>query len=295
MKSFIRTRVVKSYDVEVAGSRLVECRAEEFQQLSSHLTVLTALTETETKELSEFAKSLPVADSTNQQRPQDLEELAEAEAEAQTIIAEAQAQARIIVQQAQNEAAEILAKARAEDERFRQELREAIRAEVIPQAQAEGFETGRQLAEDAAKQRLADANALFTLAQRAVQEEFVKVDDQLLRLALKIVERIVRGALAVEPQRLLDIIRALTLLPQDKSGWSLRVSAQDAAWLANLSVEDGLPCPWIQDETLAAGDCFLECQEGVFDARLDAELSKFEQLLQEELQHGEVGTVGAGG
>ena len=128
------------------------------------------------------------------------------------------------------------------------------------------------------------ANQLFQLAQRAVQEEYAKVDEDLLHLAIKIAERIVRSSLAVEPQRLVGIIQALTLLPQEREGWRLHVAPEDARWLeGNQS-----PCPWVIDESLNPGDCFLECQEGIFDARLEAQLDKLEHTLREELEHGGV-------
>ena len=124
------------------------------------------------------------------------------------------------------------------------------------------------------------------MAQRAVQEEFAKVDEELLHLSIKVAERLVRASLAVQPQKLLEIIRALTLLPQERLGWRLHVSPDDAAWLEKLSEVSQPPCPWVSDESLSSGDCFLECQEGIFDARLEAQLDKLEHTLREELENG---------
>jgi flagellar assembly protein FliH len=95
----------------------------------------------------------------------------------------------------------------------------------------------------------------------------------------------------VEPQRLVAIIQALTLLPQERLGWRLHVAPDDTRWLEG----DQSPCPWVIDESLNPGDCFLECQEGIFDARLEAQLGKLEHTLREELEHGSVEPIDADG
>ncbi|HBW36435.1 FliH/SctL family protein [Desulfosporosinus sp. BICA1-9] len=268
MRLSINGRVVKSYDVEVSTPRMVE-NQEGFQQLGNILRVVSVSEEDQP--------------STNQEyldwRETSYEE--EAKAKAAIILAEAKASAEQIIVQAQ-----------AESERLRQEVLKSAQDELYPAAKAEGYKEGRlageaegKLAGEAEGKRLTEqANQLFQLAQRAVQEEYSKVDELLLRLAIKIAERLVRASLAVEPQRLLAIIQALTLLPQERQGWRLHVSPHDVGWLEGHQI----PCPWVIDESLKLGDCFLDCQEGVFDARLEAQLDKLEHTLREELEHGGV-------
>lgn len=261
MKLSINGRVVKSYDVAVSTPRMVECN-EGFQQLGAFLTML----------------------SVGEEQPAKMANPSEAEAKEK---------AAMILAQAENCAQTILEEGRADFDRLRQEVVETARAEVYPKAQAEGYQAGRQAGEAEGKRAFQDAEQLFQLAQRVVQEEYAKVDKDLLHLAIKIAERLVRSSLAIEPLRLVAIIQALTLLPQERLGWRLHVAPDDARWLEKN--QPPCPCPWVIDESLSPGDCFLECQEGVFDAQLEAQLDKLEHTLREELQHGSVEPIDADG
>lgn len=276
MKLYIKGRVVKSHEVEVSAPRLVEWN-EGFQQLDACLTVLTETVE-----------------ATGSARPEWLNpSLAEAEAlekaaqeKAAQILAEAEESARTVLAQAEARAQEILVQAQEDLERLRQKVAESTRAEVHPVAQAEGYQAGFAQGEAEGKRLIEKANKFFQLAQRAIQEEFDKVDEDLLHLAFKIAERLVRSSLAVEPQRLVEIIRALMLLPQERLGWRMHVASEDVAWLESLPEGSLPPCPLVNDDLLSPGDCFLECQEGIFDARLEAQLDKLEHTMREEIENG---------
>lgn len=270
MKLSINGRVVKSCNVEVSTPRMVEC-TEGFQQLGEILAVLSVGEEN--------------------QNPVNSAQLEQQVMIANSIEEEAKERATMILEEAENRARAILEEGREDFERLRQEVVETSRTEVYPAAQAEGYQAGLQAGEAEGKRLAEKANQLFQLAQRAVQEEYAKVDKVLLHLAIKIAERIVRSSLAVEPQRLVSIIQALTLLPQERLGWMLHVAPDDTRWMEG----DQLPCPWVVDESLNPGDCFLECQEGFFDARLEAQLDKLEHTLREELEHGGVEAVDTDG
>jgi flagellar assembly protein FliH len=258
MKLSTNGRVVKSYDVEVSAPRMVECN-EGFQQLGALLTVVSA--GDERKKLVNPLES-------------------RAKEKAATIIAEAEKYVQTI-----------LAEGRADFDRLRQEVVEAAQSEVYPAAQAEGYQAGLKAGEAEGKRLTEETNQLFHLAQRAVQEEYAKVNEDLLHLAIKIAERLVRASLAVEPQRLVAVIQALTLLPQERLGWRLHVASADS----HLLEGDQSPCPWVIDESLNPGDCFLECQEGIFDAKLEAQLDKLEHTLREELEHGSLEPIAEDG
>jgi len=274
MKLSINGRVVKSYDVEVSTPRMVECN-EGFQQLGAFLAVLSVGEETR--------------DSVNPVRLEPVEEMIN------PIEAEAVEKAAMILAEAEKSAQTLLEEARAEADGLRQKIVEAAQAEIYPAAQESGYQAGRLeglLAGEAEGKLLTEkANLLFQLAQRAFQEEFAKVDEDLLHLAIKIAERILRSSLALDPQRLVGMIQALTLLPQERLGWRLHVAPDDARWLEGNQP----PCPWVIDESLNPGDCFLECQEGIFDAKLEAQLDKLEQTLREELEHGSMEPIDSDG
>ncbi|KGK90355.1 flagellar assembly protein FliH [Desulfosporosinus sp. HMP52] len=281
MRLSINGRVVKSWDVEVSTPRMVE-NHEGFQQLGSCLAVLTVgeeIESTEKPDLPNWRESSEMNEQVNQI-------LEDAKEKAAQIISNAEAEAQKMLTQAEAHVQELLDQAQAGLEHLQQEVRESTRAEIYPIAQEEGYQEGIKAGEAEGKRLTENANQLLKLAQRAVQEEYAKVDRELLHLAVKIAERIVRSTLAVEPQRLVGIIQSLTLLPLEREGWRLHVSPDDARWL-----EGNLPCPWVVDESLNSGDCFLECQEGIFDGRLEAQLEKLEHSLREEIEHGGVESV----
>lgn len=285
MKSFIRPRVVKSQTVEVSIPRLVECKNEEFLHLGNHISVVREITEEPPIPLCE-------SDGNIEENAEQSEENTKCGAETQTaqLIIEAETQAQAILAQAQAEAEQIRTSVQNEVAEFRKKIREEAEAK----GQAEGYEKGfRQgqaegwaQAKPEIEEKLQEATRLLQLVQRAAKEEWSKVDGDLLQLAVKIAERVVRASLAVTPDLLLHQIKALTLFPQSREGWTLHVSPDDFIWLTQMESQDRLQVNFVSDDTLHQGDSFLECSEGIFDARLEVQLTHLEYLLKEELKHG---------
>lgn len=289
MKLSTRPRVVKSNTVEVCIPRMVECQMAEFQFLGGHISVVRDTTLEDSSERFE-APSFEVLEDKGLEKQTEVQHpVKNWEVEVSTILNEAKQQAQEILAKAQAEAKKLQLEAHSEIG----DLRQKVKAEVTQQAYQEGYaqgseqgyQAGREQGLKEAEEIKEQAKNLLQLAQRVVQEEFSKVDEVLLKLSLKVSERIVRANLKQHPEFLLSRIRALTLLPQEREGWQLHVSPQDADWLLKLPPEDYLSLPLLRDETLVSGDCFLECQEGIFDARLEAQLDRFEHLLGEELEY----------
>lgn len=281
MRSFINNRIVKRYSVEIAGPRLIDFNTATFKSLAPHLTVLIAEPKGETKQSGQCLE-LPAKKALN--RPSSdtaVDNLAEREA---AILAAAQSKAADIIREAEKKAQNLLQESQQSIDSLRQEIREAVWAEVFPQAREEGYQAGLQAAAAEAQQMRAECTRLLELAQRAVETEYEKVEDALLHLAVKIAERILRSSLDLEPGLLLQIVRALVLLPQEREGWKIYLSPEDAAMFtaSGFGIEPAIP--WTIDGTLGRGDCYLECREGIFDARLQSQLDKLEQALKEEIR-----------
>lgn len=288
MNSFIRPRVVKSQAVEVSIPRLVENNAEGFQRLGGHLAVVREVIDSDSGVIS-FGQSIESVGEQEQRNPQETE-LSELRTKTQ---AEAKAQAQDIIAKAQAEAGQIRARAEVEAA----ELKRQISAEVSAKAQTEGYEKGftqgksegyaegKAQGEHEAAEKVQQIQVLQECVKNAAQEEFKKVDQDLLHLSVKIAERVVRASLDVDPELLIHQIKALTLFPQEREGWRLHVSAEDFIWLQQSNTETMLNLTYVLDDTLHPGDSFLECSEGIFDSRLDLQLSHLELLLREELKH----------
>jgi len=277
MKLSTRSSILKSTSVEILSPRIVECPdlEKEFKKLSMPHGVPA--------DFSVFAdqsESLLV-------KEQVLEyTLAKGQEEALALITQSKLEAENIIAEARQKAQQILSQAQQESEAIRQSVEQAVRDEVLPLAQAEGYEKGLLEAAGEADRIRKQAKAYLELAQRILMDEFHRADRELVNLCLRICERIVHSTLSLQPDKLLSIIRNLTLLPREKEGLKIHLAAKDWEWYKKLPAEDKPAYSVIVDETLRPGDAYLECAEGVFDARINSQLDKMEQFLLEELDHG---------
>lgn len=289
MKSYIRPRIVKREAVEVTTPCIVENEFEEFRVLSDHLTVVR-----DKGELVDQKESFSQLEKLEELEGARETYLAEAKEEAKEIVAEAEklrTQGELFLKEAQEEGErlrqEILAQAQAEAQRLKEEVSQKAYEEGFNQGREEGYQAGWQKGEEEAKDLIAQGQKVLKLAQKAAYEEWNKVDETLLKLALKVAERIVKVQIQIHPESLIERIRALSLLPEERDDWKLHVSTADYPWLSK-AVGNDLGIPLFEDQTLMEGDCFLECGEGIFDASLDILLERCEQLLREELRHGQL-------
>jgi len=265
MNSFTKDRVVKRHEVAFTHPRLVERPDDEFACLSTRLPFLSSVpAQADSADLTLFSPERTQVAEENEER------------------------ARVIVAEAELAAKELLARAQHEREHLREEFTIRLREEIRAEAYTDGYQAGLGEGLQAAEKVQAEAYALLDLAQRALDSEYIRAQEQLLGLSLKIAERITRSELSMEPKKILNIIHELALLPQEQGEWRLHLAPNDWEWVVQLPTGEQLPYSLVKDETLRPGDCFLECQEGLFDARLDSQLDKLEQHLREELAHGKL-------
>ncbi len=286
MKLFTRPKIVKSNAVEVTTPCLVECEFEEFQVLSDHLAVVRNKEEL-SEQKSTFSELMEVEEARENY-------LGEAKEEAEKILAEAEqlrTQGEVFLKQAQEEAEklreEVLATAQAEAQKLKEEVTQKAYEEGFSQGLDQGHKEGWQKGEKEAQALIAQGENTLKLARKAAHEEWSKVDEIMLKLALKVAEKIVKAHIQIQPETLVQRIRALSLLPEEREDWKLHVSSLDYKWLSQ-GIGEELGIPLFEDQTLMEGDCFLECGEGIFDARLEVLLDRCEQLLREELRHGQL-------
>lgn len=286
MKLSTKGSVFKSNEVKILSPRLLQGSLEGFERFGINPAVISS--DLAQPELPEIISEALTEAETSASRI-----IAEAEVQAGEIIRQAEAKGNEMIRLSEIKANNIIQRAEMQEKQLREELTQAVWKEIEPLAYAEGYQKGIQKAEQESRETIEKAKSLFDMAQRALHEEYIKVDESLLELALQIAKRITRISLAVNPRKLLDIVRSLSLLPQEREGWRLHISPDDVEWITRLAPDDQLPCPWVKNETLNQGDCFLECQEGIFDARVEAQLAKMEKVLLEELKYEELEATGA--
>jgi flagellar biosynthesis/type III secretory pathway protein FliH len=155
---------------------------------------------------------------------------------------------------ARQEAKRILDAARAEAER----LREAARRD--------GFAAGRE-------EGLAAVSDKLVRAAAAAERSAAADEDALVRLAVRIAEKIIRRQLDLAPDTVRDVARAALAAARARDRLTLHVHPEDAALVAPLGV------PVVADPAVARGGCVVDTDLGRFDARLDVQLAAIERAL----------------
>jgi type III secretion protein L len=176
-------------------------------------------------------------------------------------IVDARAEARRIIAAAEEEAAAIRDRA----ESFARELRET--------AHREGCETA-----------LSEWNTLLLEAREVRDEALASVERDLLRLAVKIAEKILgreikkdRGAIADIVATALRQARRNEMITMRVNPADLPVIEQHASRFERAGREQFLDI--VSDPRIAAGGCVIESESGAIDAQLETQLRVLERAL----------------
>jgi flagellar assembly protein FliH len=262
MRLFIRNTIIKSTVVEIVSPRLLESiRANDEHPLANYPPAAVP-------------EGPAFAESEQDKGRNDYQAAIEAAAEADRIIAAARINAQEIIQAARKESTE-----------KRDEYIEQLRTEIYASAYAEGYAKGLEEAQQEADRITKQAKAYLEMAKTALNDEYHKVDRELIGLCLKICDRVLHTVLNIDQEKLLNVIRSLILMPQEKKGIKLHISDKDWEWFKTISEEDKPSYPVIIDESLKTGHIFIECDEGIFDAGIESQLEKISDYLLEELQY----------
>jgi type III secretion protein L len=177
------------------------------------------------------------------------------------------------VQLACQEANEIIAQAQNEAQRIVSEAQRKAQS-VCDSANEDGYQSGAAQWYDA----LADA---WKSRDRYMAEN----ETSLLRLAVRIAERVIGEELRTAPDTVTGIVRgALHSLRRAKS-LLIQAHPADAVFLkerlSNLRAPAGLAreIEIVPNASLCRGDCIVESDIGIIDARLETQLKNIERIL----------------
>ncbi|OYT71248.1 MAG: hypothetical protein CFK52_08455 [Chloracidobacterium sp. CP2_5A] len=190
-------------------------------------------------------------------------------------VLDARAEARRLASEARAEAERLLAEARGEVERIRSE------------AYATGYEAG-----------LKEFTARLLDLQRRRAAMLSDAEREVLRLALRIAEKIVGREIETRDETLLDIARTAMRSIRHASAITICVNPADAPKLerhreAIETLRRGQLVNIVPDTRVSPGGCILESESGIVDAQLDTQLRVIEQALldmhdtqQRDARHG---------
>lgn len=173
---------------------------------------------------------------------------------------------------------------------------EAARAEadaIREQARAEGFAAGQAAALAAAQPGLEAALSALQAAVAGVQEirdeTAAQVERDAIELALQLSEKIVAGALAVESERVVDVVRGALRRLAERRRVTILVNPDDldAVRGATDSFVTGLGgiehCEVQAERRIAPGGALVRTEEGQIDATVATQLMRARELVELEL------------
>jgi flagellar biosynthesis/type III secretory pathway protein FliH len=165
----------------------------------------------------------------------------------------------------------LVAAAEAEADRIRLEARSA--------GHAEGFAAGR---EDALQEMAPTVQAaLETLAAvHALEGDHAdRVEQQAVELAMQVAERVVAGTVAVEPARVLDVVRGALRTLVERERVTVLVHPDDVELL-----REGFPDLEVYEERrVRRGGAIVRTAYGEIDARLETKLDRARETIVKEL------------
>jgi len=173
---------------------------------------------------------------------------------------------------------------------------EAARAEaerIREQAREEGFAAGRAAAQAEARPRVEAALAALEAAVAAVgqvrEETAAQVERDAIELALQLAEKVVAGALAVDSERVVDVVRGALRRLAERRRVTILVNPDDldAVRAATDSFVTGLGgiehCEVQAERRIAPGGALVRTEEGQIDATVATQLMRARELVELEL------------
>ena len=176
------------------------------------------------------------------------------------------------------EANAIIAAARAEAER------------LLAAAQARGLEQGYEAGMQQARERLEPAAAALAEAQAELERlregELERLERHAAELSLQIAEKVIAGALGVQPERVLDVVAGALRCLVDRDRATILVNPKDLE-LVRAAVEEvvsklgGFEHVEVQEERrVSPGGAVVRAVGGEVDARLESKLERVREVVE---------------
>jgi len=174
------------------------------------------------------------------------------------------------IPKAKSEAQKIIEQAYAEAEKVRQEARE------------EGRREGRDEAAANIEQSLSTLNQAVKERKKIIKD----AEGEILRLALKVAEQIIRSEVSLHRDVSLNIVSEAIGRVSDREQIIVKVNREDAEYLKRYKdrlagMLDGVKSfSIIEDSNIEPGGCVIETNLGFIDARISTKLKSIEEALK---------------
>lgn len=165
---------------------------------------------------------------------------------------------------------EDLSKVKAEADRLREEARE------------EGRREGREEASARIEEALATLNQAVKERKKIIKD----AEGEILRLALKVAEQIIRSEVSLHRDVCLNIVAEAIGRVSDREQIIVKVNREDAEYLKRYKdrlagMLDGVKSfSIIEDSNVEPGGCVIETNLGFIDARIATKMKSIEEALR---------------
>ncbi len=237
------------------------------------------------------AEAQKAAESLKAEAQAVLTQAEEARRQAEAQLAGSRQEAAALVEGARGQAADIVEKAQKEAETILEEARERGYREGLAQGREAGHREGH---EAGIKETSGLATQARTVLETALaeREQLIRGASQdILKLVVKIAEKIIRGQLRLDPTIIQRTVEDAVKLVNDKARVVIRVNPSELETARSGEVkirqflEGSTQLEIVGDETIEPGGCMIETNSGSVDARIATQLEETAHLL-EGLVHG---------
>jgi type III secretion protein L len=170
-------------------------------------------------------------------------------------------------------AAQIVDAAHAQARKIREDAEQTCQA-VINAARQEGYEHGLQ-----------QWNAAIAEVNAARDRYLAESEPELIRLAVKIAQKIIGEELRTNPDAIVSVARECLQGLRRERSLTLRVAAADAdlmrhrIGLLREAIGPHRSIEVVADPAIGPGGCIVESEYGVIDARLETQIRCMEEIL----------------
>ncbi|MGQ9629606.1 MAG: FliH/SctL family protein [bacterium] len=223
----------------------------------------------------------------------------EARKKADSIVEQAEREAARKIDEAQKEIDGMISKAREEAEKILEKARaegEDLKRESYDRGLREGREEGIRLGKGELAELNQQMETILESAREKRKEVLEGLEEEIVRLALAIAEKVVRADVRIDKNAVLNVVREAISKINERDNVRIRVHPLDVEnvrahkdWFFE-TIGSPRNVEVLDDPSIQPGGCIIETGFGGVDARVDTQLKSIgDSLLSEDVRGGETG------
>lgn len=188
------------------------------------------------------------------------------------------------LEKAENQAEKVILQARQKSQEMLREAREE--AEVIrKEAFEKGAASGRDQGKEESAKKIEEALKVLNEAVKERKKIIKDAESEILRLALRVAEQVIRSEVSLHRDVCLNIISDAISRVSDREQVILRVSHDDVENIKKYKdrisgIVDGVKSfSVLEDSNVESGGCIIETNLGFVDARISTKLAAIEDAF----------------